>query len=184
MPKTGKPNILFLMADDIGWFNLSCYNHRPFIGLSLPNIDRIAREGAMFTDFYGQQSCIAGRAALRIPKMFASNAMPDPFEARRGQQYPKYNDWFVEHVPFASNAAQENGRNATSGSKSFTRSSRREGGKLHRRSDRRREAGNAREAEWALAPGDAPLGVLMKSSRRLAQKGREMGSGIPTARTT
>jgi len=59
----GKPNILFIMADDIGWFNLSCYNHG-IMGYQTPNIDRIARDGAMFTDFYGQQSCTAGRAAF------------------------------------------------------------------------------------------------------------------------
>jgi arylsulfatase len=58
-----KPNILFVMADDIGWFNLSCYN-MGVMGYRTPNLDRIAREGAMFTDFYGQQSCTAGRAAF------------------------------------------------------------------------------------------------------------------------
>ncbi len=58
-----KPNILFIMADDIGWFNSSCYNHG-IMGYKTPNIDRIAKEGAMFTDFYGQQSCTAGRAAF------------------------------------------------------------------------------------------------------------------------
>ena len=61
--KKQKPNILFIMADDIGWFNLSCYN-LGVMGYRTPNLDRIAREGAMFTDFYGQQSCTAGRAAF------------------------------------------------------------------------------------------------------------------------
>ena len=51
------------MADDIGWFNPSCYN-QGVMGYQTPNIDRIAKEGAMFTDFYGQQSCTAGRAAF------------------------------------------------------------------------------------------------------------------------
>jgi arylsulfatase A-like enzyme len=58
-----KPNILVIMGDDIGWFNISAYNHG-MMGYRTPNIDRIAREGAMFTDFYGQQSCTAGRAAF------------------------------------------------------------------------------------------------------------------------
>jgi arylsulfatase len=58
-----KPNILFIMADDIGWFNASCYN-MGIMGYRTPNIDRIAKEGALFTDFYGQQSCTAGRAAF------------------------------------------------------------------------------------------------------------------------
>ncbi|MBO9708653.1 MAG: arylsulfatase [Caulobacter sp.] len=59
----GKPNILFIMSDDIGWFNISC-NNLGIMGYRTPNIDRIAREGANFTDFYGQQSCTAGRAAF------------------------------------------------------------------------------------------------------------------------
>jgi arylsulfatase A-like enzyme len=61
--KAKKPNILFIMADDIGWFNPSCY-HQGVMGYETPNIDRIAKEGARFTDFYGQQSCTAGRAAF------------------------------------------------------------------------------------------------------------------------
>ena len=63
MATTDRPNILFIMGDDIGWFNVSCYNHG-LMGYRTPNIDRIAREGAMFTDWYGQQSCTAGRAAF------------------------------------------------------------------------------------------------------------------------
>ncbi|MCF2514497.1 arylsulfatase [Sphingomonas sp. G124] len=59
----GKPNILFIMGDDIGWFNPSCYN-MGLMGYRTPNIDRIAHEGALFTDWYGQQSCTAGRAAF------------------------------------------------------------------------------------------------------------------------
>jgi arylsulfatase len=58
-----KPNILIIWGDDIGWFNVSAYNHG-VMGYSTPNIDRIGREGAMFTDWYGQQSCTAGRAAF------------------------------------------------------------------------------------------------------------------------
>jgi arylsulfatase len=58
-----KPNILVIMGDDIGWFNPSIY-HRGIMGYQTPNIDRIGKEGAMFTDWYGQQSCTAGRAAF------------------------------------------------------------------------------------------------------------------------
>ena len=58
-----KPNIVAIMADDVGIWNLSAY-HRGMMGGSTPNIDRLAREGALFTDFYGQQSCTAGRAAF------------------------------------------------------------------------------------------------------------------------
>jgi arylsulfatase A-like enzyme len=58
-----KPNILVIMGDDIGWFNPSVY-HRGMMGYETPNIDRIAREGAQFMSWYGQQSCTAGRAAF------------------------------------------------------------------------------------------------------------------------
>jgi arylsulfatase A-like enzyme len=60
---TKKPNILAIMTDDVGIWNISAY-HRGMMGGSTPNIDRLAREGALFTDFYGQQSCTAGRAAF------------------------------------------------------------------------------------------------------------------------
>ena len=60
---TDKPNILVIWGDDIGWSNLSAY-HRGMLGGSTPNIDRIAKEGAMFTDYYGEQSCTAGRSAF------------------------------------------------------------------------------------------------------------------------
>src|SRR3954463_2944536 len=63
MPKTGKPNILVLWGDDIGWWNIS-YNNRGQMGYRTPNIDRLGNEGATFTDYYGQQSCTAGRAAF------------------------------------------------------------------------------------------------------------------------
>lgn len=58
-----KPNILVIWGDDIGWANVSKYNHG-MMGYQTPNIDRIANEGAMFTDWYAQQSCTAGRAAF------------------------------------------------------------------------------------------------------------------------
>src|SRR5258705_3573882 len=58
-----KPNILIIWGDDIGWFNISAYNHG-IMGYRTPNIDRVGKEGAMFTDWYGQQSCTAGRAAF------------------------------------------------------------------------------------------------------------------------
>lgn len=58
-----KPNIVVVWGDDIGWYNISAYN-LGVMGYKTPNIDRIAREGAMYTDWYGQQSCTAGRAAF------------------------------------------------------------------------------------------------------------------------
>ena len=68
---TKKPNILILWGDDIGYWNVSAYNLGQ-MGYRTPNIDRIAKEGALFTDWYGQQSCTAGRAVfhhrpIRLP---------------------------------------------------------------------------------------------------------------------
>ena len=63
MAKTDKPNILVIWGDDIGISNLSCYSHG-LMGYKTPNIDRIAREGMMFTDSYGEQSCTAGRSSF------------------------------------------------------------------------------------------------------------------------
>jgi arylsulfatase A-like enzyme len=62
-PNGKQPNILVIMADDVGIWNISAY-HRGMMGGRTPNIDRIAKEGALFTDYYAQQSCTAGRAAF------------------------------------------------------------------------------------------------------------------------
>ena len=58
-----QPNILVIFGDDVGYWNLSAYSHG-VVGYKTPNIDRIAQQGALFTDYYGQQSCTAGRAAF------------------------------------------------------------------------------------------------------------------------
>ncbi|MEI3851922.1 MULTISPECIES: arylsulfatase [unclassified Ensifer] len=60
---TKPPNILILWGDDVGYWNVSAYN-QGMMGYKTPNIDRIASEGGLFTDYYGQQSCTAGRAAF------------------------------------------------------------------------------------------------------------------------
>ena len=60
---SNPPNILVIWGDDIGTWNIS-HNSRGMMGYMTPNIDRIAREGVSFTDYYGQQSCTAGRAAF------------------------------------------------------------------------------------------------------------------------
>jgi arylsulfatase len=62
-PTAKKPNIVMIMGDDVGMWNISAY-HRGMMGGTTPNIDRIAKEGALFTDYYAQQSCTAGRAAF------------------------------------------------------------------------------------------------------------------------
>lgn len=58
-----KPNILVIWGDDIGYSNISI-NNQGMMGYQTPNIDRIGKEGAVFTDWYAQQSCTAGRAAF------------------------------------------------------------------------------------------------------------------------
>ena len=65
-----KPNILMLMTDDTGWNDFGCYGGGANLGHPTPNIDRVAKEGAVFTCWYGQASCTAGRASFitgRIP---------------------------------------------------------------------------------------------------------------------
>ena len=61
--QSGKPNILLIMSDDVGIANISAYS-MGLVGYQTPNIDRIAKEGMMFTDYYGEQSCTAGRSAF------------------------------------------------------------------------------------------------------------------------
>src|SRR5215471_15116295 len=61
--QTSKPNILVIFGDDIGVANVSTYSHG-LMGYQTPNIDRIAKEGMMFTDYYAEQSCTAGRSAF------------------------------------------------------------------------------------------------------------------------
>jgi len=61
--KASKPNVLVIWGDDIGTWNIS-HNNRGMMGYKTPNIDRIAKEGVGFTDYYAQQSCTAGRAAF------------------------------------------------------------------------------------------------------------------------
>src|SRR5881409_2054934 len=59
--QAAKPNIVIIWGDDVGQSNISAYSHG-MMGYKTPNIDRIAKEGMMFTDYYGEQSCTAGRA--------------------------------------------------------------------------------------------------------------------------
>ena len=63
MARTKKPNILILWGDDIGIWNISHFS-RGMMGYRTPNIDRVAKEGVTFTDYYAQQSCTAGRACF------------------------------------------------------------------------------------------------------------------------
>src|SRR6185437_6177804 len=60
---SGKPNILVIFGDDIGQSNISAYS-MGLVGYRTPNIDRIAREGMIFTDYYAENSCTAGRSTF------------------------------------------------------------------------------------------------------------------------
>jgi hypothetical protein len=62
-PQQGKPNILFIMGDDIGWMQPSIYHRGLMVG-ETPNIDRIGREGSIFMDYVAMQSCTSGRNAF------------------------------------------------------------------------------------------------------------------------
>jgi arylsulfatase len=61
--QSDKPNILVIFGDDVGITNISAYSHG-LMGYKTPNIDQIAAEGAIFTDYYAEQSCTAGRASF------------------------------------------------------------------------------------------------------------------------
>src|SRR6478609_5940638 len=56
-----KPNIIMIMGDDVGWFNIGAY-HQGMMAGRTPNLDRLAAEGMRFTDYYAEASCTAGRA--------------------------------------------------------------------------------------------------------------------------
>src|SRR5262245_23292464 len=56
-----KPNVVFIMGDDVGWFNIGAY-HRGIMAGRTPNLDRLATQGMLFTDYYAEPSCTAGRA--------------------------------------------------------------------------------------------------------------------------
>src|SRR5437667_103649 len=60
-PSGQRPNIVFIMGDDIGWFNIGAY-HQGIMASRTPNLDRLATEGMRFTDYYAEASCTAGRA--------------------------------------------------------------------------------------------------------------------------
>ena len=85
-----KPNILVIWGDDIGQANLSCYT-KGVMGYRTPNIDRIANEGMIFTDYYGEQSCTAGRSAFhhgaeRIPHRLEQGRDPGCHAGHAGRR--------------------------------------------------------------------------------------------------
>src|SRR4029453_6489668 len=72
---TKRPNIVMIIGDDVGWFDLGAY-HQGIMGTKTPNLDRIAREGARLTDAYAQASCTAGRAAFITGQLPIRTGLP------------------------------------------------------------------------------------------------------------
>jgi arylsulfatase len=96
-----KPNIVMLMEDDTGWADFGCYLGGGALGHPTPNIDRMAKEGAMFTCWYGQASCTAGRASFitgRIPIRTALSVVVAPGDENRlGKQTPTIAEFFKKN---------------------------------------------------------------------------------------
>ena len=78
-----KPNIIVVMGDDIGWFNFGAY-HRGIMAGRTPNVDKIAAEGIMFTDYYAEASCTAGRANFIIAQIPAARTNKRAIAVRQG----------------------------------------------------------------------------------------------------
>ena len=99
-----KPNIVFIMGDDIGWSNIGVYNQGLMAGRT-PNLDRMANEGMRFTDYYAEASCTAGRANFitgEIPmrtglttvgQAGASCSAPRPLPRRRRWDLARQSEW-------------------------------------------------------------------------------------------
>ena len=118
-----KPNIVMLMTDDTGWNDFGCYSGGgAALGHPTPNIDRIAKEGALFTSWYGQASCTAGRASFitgRIPIRSALSIVVAPGDQNAlRKETPTIAEFFKKN---GYSTSRENGILATS--RSPTRSS-------------------------------------------------------------
>src|ERR1700722_16711771 len=71
-----KPNVVMLMTDDTGWNDFGAYsNGGAALGHPTPNVDQIAKEGAVFTNWYGQASCTAGRASFMTGRISIRSAL-------------------------------------------------------------------------------------------------------------
>ena len=79
-----SPNILVIMGDDVGWFNIGAY-HRGIMSGKTPNLDKLAAEGMMFTDYYAEASCTAGRASFITGEIPLAHGPDDRGPGRRGR---------------------------------------------------------------------------------------------------
>src|SRR5277367_3815245 len=77
------PNVVMLMSDDTGWADLGAYLGGAALGHPTPNLDQIAKEGALFTNWYGQASCTAGRASFITGRIPIRSALSVRSEERR-----------------------------------------------------------------------------------------------------
>src|SRR5262245_18011140 len=101
-PAGGKPNILVLMSDDTGWLDLGAYTGGGrALGHPIPNLDRLAKAGALFTSSYGQASCTAGRASFntgRIPIRSALSIVVAPGDENYlRKETPTIAEWFKKN---------------------------------------------------------------------------------------
>jgi arylsulfatase A-like enzyme len=101
-PSTRRPNIVMLMTDDTGWNDFGCYSGGGAgLGHPTPNVDRLAKEGAVFTCWYGQASCTAGRASFitgRIPIRSALSVVVAPGDENRlRHETPTIAEFFKQH---------------------------------------------------------------------------------------
>jgi arylsulfatase A-like enzyme len=85
--KSGRPNIVFIMADDIGWFNIGAY-HQGMMAGRTPNLDKMAAEGMRFTDYYAEASCTAGRANFVTGQLPIRTGLTTVGQAGAKQGYP------------------------------------------------------------------------------------------------
>ena len=77
-----KPNILVIMGDDVGWFNIGAY-HQGIMSGKTPNLDKLAAEGMRFTDYYAEASCTAGRANFITGELPIRTGLDDRGPGRR-----------------------------------------------------------------------------------------------------
>jgi Sulfatase len=94
-PSGQRPNILFIMGDDIGWFNIGAY-HQGIMASRTPNLDKLAIEGMRFTDYYAEASCTAGRAN------FITGELP----IRTGLTTPQGQVWPSRHRPLLGDGSR------------------------------------------------------------------------------
>ena len=81
-----KPNIVVIMGDDVGWFNIGAY-HRGILSGKTPNLDKLAAQGMMFTDYYAEASCTAGRANFITGEIPLRTGLTTVGQAGRGRGY-------------------------------------------------------------------------------------------------